>query len=127
MSDTFTPGDAYHDKGACASAGKCTVLVCPHQPSIGDEIIKPKMAADGGYHMRCCDCGLVHRLDFTLTLNDVEVDPRKVRLELRVFRDEEKTAIARGTIPGASSLGLISPHNGPYDAPATWLHKTPGK
>ncbi len=73
------------------------------------DLIKPKMAGQGGYLMECCDCGLVHRLDFTLNLNDEEIDPDKVRLELRVYRDEEKTAQARAAAP--------------YDPPAKWLHK----
>jgi hypothetical protein len=70
------------------------------QPPFKDgDLIRPRMAADGGYHMQCCDCGLVHRLDFTLNLNDVEIDPAKVRLELRVYRDEERTLAARGGSP----------------------------
>jgi hypothetical protein len=50
------------------------------------QLIRPRMGADGGYHMECCDCGLVHRLDFSITENG---------LELRVFRDEKKTFNAR--------------------------------
>jgi hypothetical protein len=41
----------------------------------------------GGYHMRCSDCGLVHRLDFTMTENEC--------FHLRVYRDDEKTFTAR--------------------------------
>ena len=63
------------------------------------QLIRPRMANAGGYHMECCDCGLVHRLDFSnLMQGDVEADPRKVELVLRVFRDEEKTRTARARI-----------------------------
>jgi hypothetical protein len=47
------------------------------------QLIRPRMGADGGYHMECCDCGL-----FSITPEG--------GLELRVYRDEEKTFNARG-------------------------------
>jgi hypothetical protein len=51
------------------------------------QLIRPRMAMEGGYHMECCDCGLVHRLDFSITPEN--------GLELRVYCDEEKTFNAR--------------------------------
>jgi hypothetical protein len=39
-----------------------------------------------GYKMACCDCGLVHKLDFRV---------RKGRIEFRVFRDNRATAAMR--------------------------------
>jgi hypothetical protein len=58
------------------------------EASIGDgQLIRPRMGEDGGYHMECCDCGLVHRLDFSITPEN--------GLELRVHCDEEKTFNAR--------------------------------
>jgi hypothetical protein len=63
-----------------------------------DELIRPRMASEGGYFMQCCSCGLVHRLDFSLNSNVGPADPREYRLELRVYRDEEKTLAARGGI-----------------------------
>ncbi len=33
-----------------------------------------------GYHMACCDCGLVHRMDFRI------VGPRKPTVQFRVER-----------------------------------------
>jgi hypothetical protein len=50
------------------------------------QLIRPRMATDGGYYAECCDCGLVHRLDFSITENG---------LKLYVYRDEGKTFIAR--------------------------------
>jgi len=41
---------------------------------------------EDGYRMRCCDCDLVHRLDFR-----VEND----RAQFRCFRDNRATAAAR--------------------------------
>ena len=39
-----------------------------------------------GYKMGCCDCGLVHRLDFRLV---------KGRTQFRAFRDNRATAAMR--------------------------------
>jgi hypothetical protein len=50
-------------------------------------LILPRMAADGGYLFQCCDCGLVHRLDFTMTEAN--------GLEMRVYGDVAATAKAR--------------------------------
>jgi hypothetical protein len=66
------------------------------KPIKDGDLIRPSMAKDGAYFMECCDCGLVHRLDFSnLTQGDVEADPREVELVLRVYRDEQKTVAAR--------------------------------
>lgn len=39
-----------------------------------------------GYRFRCCDCGLVHRLDFRL---------RHGRVQFRAFRDNRSTGQVR--------------------------------
>lgn len=39
-----------------------------------------------GYRMRCCDCALVHRLDFRII---------KGRVQFRAFRHERATAQCR--------------------------------
>jgi hypothetical protein len=39
-----------------------------------------------GYKMACCDCGLVHRLDFRV---------HKKRIQFRAFRDNRSTAMMR--------------------------------
>lgn len=39
-----------------------------------------------GYKMACCDCGLVHRLDFRVVNG---------RVQFRVFRDNRATAAKR--------------------------------
>lgn len=43
-----------------------------------------------GYLMECCDCGLVHRLDFRLIKWG-----RGHRIQFRAFRDERATAKQR--------------------------------
>lgn len=43
-----------------------------------------------GYKLGCCDCGLIHRIDFRL------VGPRHFRqIQLRYFRDERATGQRR--------------------------------
>lgn len=39
-----------------------------------------------GYKLACCDCGLVHNVDFRLY---------KARIQFRVFRNERSTAAMR--------------------------------
>jgi hypothetical protein len=39
-----------------------------------------------GYKMACCDCGLVHRIDFRIHAN---------RVQFRAFRDERATGQKR--------------------------------
>lgn len=39
-----------------------------------------------GYKMQCCDCGLVHRVDFRI---------REGRVQFRVFRDSRATGQIR--------------------------------
>jgi hypothetical protein len=39
-----------------------------------------------GYKMRCCDCDLVHRMDFRIVNG---------RVQFRVFRDQRATAACR--------------------------------
>lgn len=51
------------------------------------EWVQPKMK---GYKMMCCDCGLVHIMNFKIVHNG-----KKVRLQ--AFRDERKTAASRRT------------------------------
>lgn len=44
-----------------------------------------------GYRMACCDCGLVHRIDFRL----VKYSGNKRKIQLRAFRDQEATGALR--------------------------------
>jgi hypothetical protein len=44
-----------------------------------------------GYRMMCCDCGLVHKINFRL----VPHGKRGKRIVLTVYRDERATAAAR--------------------------------
>ena len=46
-----------------------------------------------GYKMACCDCGLVHKLDFRV---------RKGKIEFRVFRDNRATAAMRRWMKAAA-------------------------
>jgi hypothetical protein len=54
-------------------------------------LVLPRMGADGGYLFQCCDCALVHRLDFTIT--------EKHGLEMRGYVDEAECA-GMGRAPG---------------------------
>jgi hypothetical protein len=38
-----------------------------YHKGVAGELVLPRMADAGGYYFQCCDCGLVHRLDFTIT------------------------------------------------------------
>jgi hypothetical protein len=70
-------------------------IIPVHKGMQNGELILPRMAADGGYSMQCCDCALVHRLDFSIFTQAGPADPREYKLELRVYRDDEATKIAR--------------------------------
>jgi hypothetical protein len=94
----------------------------PADRPIGDgSVIKPRTADQRGYTMECCSCGLRHRLDFSLNVNGNEVDPRKVRLELRVYRiDQPKDWLHAPAIkppstvaPTAFASQVTSRHVGP--------------
>lgn len=52
------------------------------EPKAG-EWVQPKRK---GYKMRCCDCGLVHKLDFRIV---------KGRIQFRAFRDQRSTGAVR--------------------------------
>ena len=49
-----------------------------------------------GYKMCCCECGLVHRLDFRI---------RKRRIQFRVFRDNRATGQVRRHRGGRKAKG----------------------
>jgi hypothetical protein len=38
-----------------------------YHKGVAGEFVLPRMADAGGYYFQRCDCGLVHRLDFTIT------------------------------------------------------------
>ena len=63
------------------------------QPEAG-EWVQP---TPEGYKFQCCDCGLVHRLDFRIVYANtgmpVRFSGRKV--QFRAFRDERATAAVR--------------------------------
>lgn len=44
-----------------------------------------------GYQMACCDCGLVHSVDFRL----IRYGNGRHKIQLRAFRDEKATADLR--------------------------------
>lgn len=47
-----------------------------------------------GYKFQCCDCGLVHRLDFRQMLGDREF-ATNLRIQFRAYRDNRATAAVR--------------------------------
>lgn len=44
-----------------------------------------------GYKLACCDCGLVHRLDFHV----VKYGGNRTKVKFRAFRDQRATAAMR--------------------------------
>ena len=57
-------------------------------PVVNDgDIVVPVMK---GYRMRCCDCDLVHRVNFT-----VRKHGRGHKVSFRIWRDNRATAAAR--------------------------------
>lgn len=46
-----------------------------------------------GHKMACCDCGLIHRMDFRV---------RGGKVEFRAFRDARATAVRRRTVRAAA-------------------------
>jgi len=67
------------------------------------ERVTPRMR---GYLMECCDCGLVHRIDFRVLRAGAEdrkgyytieerLPRKRYRVELRAYRDEKATKRAR--------------------------------
>lgn len=56
----------------------------PRYPSVrAGEWVQP---VEEGYKMACCDCGLVHKMDFRIEAG---------RVQLRAFRDNRATAQVR--------------------------------
>ena len=56
----------------------------PRYPSVqAGEWVQP---VEEGYKMACCDCGLVHKMDFRIEGG---------RVQLRAFRDKRATAQVR--------------------------------
>lgn len=46
-----------------------------------------------GYKLRCCDCGLVHNVDFRI------VGGKRKYIQFRVFRNERSTGQVRRHMP----------------------------
>ena len=59
------------------------------QPEAG-EWVQP---TPEGYKFACCDCGLVHRLDFRVVR--LPRVPHEYRVQFRAFRDNRATAAVR--------------------------------
>ena len=45
--------------------------------------------------MTCCDCGLVHRMDFRVMVNNAPLVGPTVRVRFRAWRDEKRTKLTR--------------------------------
>lgn len=45
-----------------------------------------------GYKLRCCDCGLVHRMDFRVV---TYANGRRHKMQFRAYRDNRATAAIR--------------------------------
>ena len=60
--------------------------------AIDGEWIRPKMR---GYRMRCCDCSLVHVVDFRIVGMKVEMRPRRDKLKTAASRRNKQRALRR--------------------------------
>jgi hypothetical protein len=49
-----------------------------------------------GYRLMCCDCGLVHRVDYRIIKY---AGGRRIKMQFRVYRDNRATAQARRKLP----------------------------
>jgi hypothetical protein len=59
------------------------------------EWTRPRMR---NFREQCCDCGLIHRLDFRIVdSKGARVRPRGLTIEFRTRRDDRATAAARRT------------------------------
>jgi hypothetical protein len=66
-------------------------------PVIGyGEWTRPRMK---NFREQCCDCGLIHRLDFRIVdaRTGARARPRSLTIEFRTRRDDRATAAARRT------------------------------
>jgi hypothetical protein len=61
--------------------------ICYEKKKEQGALILPRMGADGGFYFECCQCQLVHRIDFSITPEN--------GLEMRVYGDEKETEKAR--------------------------------
>ena len=50
-----------------------------------------------GYKLMCCDCGLVHKIDFrhVIRINGKFIASKGGKVQFRVWRDNRATAAAR--------------------------------
>jgi hypothetical protein len=58
------------------------------------EWTRPRMR---DFREQCCDCGLIHRLDFRIVDDRKGTRRRGLRIEFRTRRDDRATAAARRT------------------------------
>ncbi len=66
-----------------------------YQKAKAGEWIQPVRS---GYKMMCCDCGLVHKMDFRHVVKvrkDMVLPTRGGKVQFRAWRDEAATAAAR--------------------------------
>jgi len=54
---------------------------------------------NAGDHIGCCDCGLVHQIEYRVKLptGEVVIFPEGTTIQIRSFRDEEATKQARSS------------------------------
>ena len=78
------------------------------QPRNG-QWIQPVMR---GYRMACCDCSLVHRMNFKIVRVKRGKDDER-RVEFQVFRDYDQTRIQRQKMPGHTVICVPRPRRRP--------------
>ena len=65
------------------------------------DVVQPKMK---GYKMRCCDCGLVHKIDFFVVKHG-----RGHKVRFQVWRDQRSTAAGRRGNKDTKHNGAVPP------------------
>lgn len=69
----------------------------PFRKAKEGEWIQPRLR---NYLLSCCDCGLVHKMDFVIVTS---VDGTRQGIQFRAFRDDKQTAKQRRAMERAAT------------------------
>jgi len=63
---------------------------------------------NAGEYLGCCDCGLVHKVEYRVKLasGEVVIFPEGTMIQMRTFRDEEATKQARSSGTFGCSISI---------------------
>ena len=87
------------DEGGGELVGKARVDLDEVMPGLENEQAFEGEWIAAGDHIGCCDCGLVHKIEYRVKLptGEVVIFPEGTKIEIRSFRDDEATQQARGS------------------------------